>query len=115
MLENFKEEFRPVKVIRYDTGDYDDDGEWIPGGKSEDETEMICRPITPASVKMFPEGTYISEDRRFYGIGKPRYRQKDVIEFEESRFEIKDIQDRSFDGNFTVYFSKRIVKEAKDA
>ena len=114
MLENFKDEFQPVKVVRDSKGQYVG-GEWVPNNDGEVETEMIVRPVTPSSAKMFPDGTYISEDKRFYAIGAPIYAQKDVIVFGNNRYSIKDITDRSFEGNFTIYFSKRIPKDAKNA
>lgn len=115
MLEHFADEMRNVTVIRTSAGTYID-GEWVPpSAPGEEDTTMIVLPVTAASVKIMAEGSYVAGDKRFYAAGAPRYAQKDIIKLGEDRYEIRDIQDRSFEGSFTIYFAKRIVTTTEDA
>ena len=114
MLEHFNEEMRAVTVIRAAAGAYIG-GEWVPSKEPDEDTTMIVLPVTAASVKIMAEGSYVAGDNRFYAAGAPRYAQKDIIKLGEDRYEIRDIQDRSFEGGFTIYFAKRIVTTTEDA
>lgn len=115
MLDNFSpEDFQPVKVTAK-TGRYED-GEWIEETSGEPVIDsMIVLPVTAASIKMMAEGSYIAGDKRFYCEGAPKYKTKAIFETEDTvKYELRDIQDRSIEGNFTVYFCKRIIEGLSD-
>ena len=114
-MEHFDDLQRDVTVLRHNTGSYIG-GEWVAGEPAENETQMAAFPVTAASAKMFPEGTYITEDKRFYHTcTKVEYAQGDVITLDDIQYMIKDIQNRILEGYFVTYFAKRVAKEAADA
>jgi hypothetical protein len=72
---------------------------------------MIAIPITPAQLKHLPEGKYKAGDMRFYSKGSPVYKSDDVITSNGIQYQIGDIMDRSHEGNYTIYYGKRIVEQ----
>jgi len=115
MLEHFAEFERPVTVLRKSAGTYIG-VEWVPAPNPvKEETTMCVLPVTAITMKMMPEGSYTAGDKRFYHTGPRRYDFKDVFISENNTYEVRDIQDRNFEGGFTVYFAKRIVTQTEDA
>jgi hypothetical protein len=110
MLGSFGNEFRTVGVVKKTTAGVYIKGEWVPGDEAEESVEMITIPITPAQLKQLPEGAYQAGDMRFYHKGSAVYEPEDVFIVSNIKYQVRDITDRSFEGNFTIYLAKRIYE-----
>lgn len=107
MLEAFLQNFQDVSVVITQKTR-------VKGESTETQSEpindsMLVMPITPKQLKALPEGSYSTEDKRFYVFGAPEYKEKDIIYHNEVPFRIKDILDRSDDGDFTIYYGKKEI------
>lgn len=99
-------DMRSVLLITKGSGHYEQ-GEWISGHEGTPiELKMVVLPITPKQLKTLPEGVYTSEDKKFYLTGKPVLASDDILKFEDNQYKIGDISDRSFEGNYTIYYGK---------
>jgi len=112
MLEAFQTDMRAVTVVKKTTVGVYKDGEYTPGVETTETAQMVVIPITPAQLKNLPEGAYQAGDMRFYHRGKTVYASGDVFEVGGVRYMIRDVMDRSFEGNFSVYLAKRIYENA---
>ncbi|MBN2157920.1 MAG: hypothetical protein JW807_00890 [Spirochaetes bacterium] len=110
MLDCFAGEFRTVEVAKKAVGTHVD-GEWIPGSSLDETASMIAIPITPAQLKHLPEGKYKAGDMRFYAKGPQIYASNDIITCDGIKYMIGDIMDRSAQGNYTIYYGKRVVEQ----
>lgn len=112
MLEAFGAETRSVAVVKKTTVGVYVDGEYSPGSDAEESVQMIAIPITPAQLKNLPEGAYQAGDMRFYHKGEAMYSAGDVFTVGGVSYKVRDITDRSFEGNFTIYLAKRVYEDA---
>lgn len=108
MLSAFDTEKRTVAIVKKTTVGAYVNGEWVEGSEASDSAEMIAIPITPAQLRHLPEGVYQAGDMRFYHTGEAVYGPGDVFTVSGVNYEVKDIADRSFEGNFTIYLAKRV-------
>jgi len=106
MLAHFNEMKRKVKVCKF-TGGKLVDGEQIQGTKEEIDDEMVAIPITFKSMRNLPDGTYTTQDMKFYAQGEAQYRADDVIIYNDIEYTIRDISDRSLDADATIYYAKK--------
>lgn len=114
MLDNFGDEFKPVEVRQSEVGVLLD-GEWIPGAKQTPETvSMIPIPITPAQLKNLPEGKYTAGDMRFYAKGPAVYKEGTAFVYKGITYKLRDINDRSDHGSYTIYYAKREVEQSTE-
>ena len=107
MVDYFNEMKREVKVTKHADGKLVD-GEWVDGDAAEVIDVMIAIPVTPASLRYLPEGSYTTEDMRFYHDGKTKYKANDVFCLGGVKYKVKDITDRSYEAESIIYYAKRI-------
>lgn len=110
MLEFFHKDFRQVEAIKKDAGRWEQ-GEWHQGSGERLACEMIAVPVTPASSRNLPTGVYVSGDMKFYSEGRPALAAGDIIRIDDVSFRVRDIADRSFAGDFCVYYCKRLYEQ----
>lgn len=106
MLKFFVKYLRTITIIKYGSGNYVD-GEWKSGTQQNQNVKMIAMPITPSQLRNLPEGAYQAGDMRFYAKGGALYNPGDIFVVDGIRYIVRDIMNRQFDGNFTVYYAKR--------
>jgi len=106
MLDTFAGEMRIISVVQATAGAYVD-GEWQESTDDPVDVRMIAIPITPAQLRNLPEGAYQAGDMRFYHRGAPAYQPGDRFIINGITYRVRDITDRSFEGNFTIYLAKR--------
>lgn len=110
MFSYFKDMLRPVSIERAtQAGEYVG-GEWQAAATQTQEDRMVAIPLTPGQLRNMPWGVYTSGDMKFYGEGRPKYEKGDIITFEGIKYVIRDITDRAFEGNFSIYMGKRQEK-----
>lgn len=112
MLNSFAAQTRSVAVVKKTTVGVYVDGEYSPGSETAETAQMITIPITPAQLKNLPEGAYQAGDMRFYHKGEAVYSPGDVFSVGGVDYKVRDITDRSFEGNFTIYLAKRVYEDA---
>ena len=112
MLEAFQSDIRNVTVIKKTTVGVYVEGEYTPGAETTETAQMVVIPITPTQLKNLPEGAYQAGDMRFYHKGRSVYAAGDVFEVGGVRYMVRDVTDRSFEGNFSMYLAKRIYENA---
>jgi hypothetical protein len=112
MIEAFQTDIRYVTVVKKNTVGVYVDGEYMPGAETMHTAQMIIIPITLTQLKNLPEGAYQAGDMRFYYKGRSVYAPGDIFEVDGVRYMVRDIIDRSFEGNFTMYLAKRIYENA---
>lgn len=105
----FKDLVQDAELI--EVGEIDlDDGEIPDNEGSPQAIKIRSFPITHDIIDRFDAGFFNKQDRLFKAqgtVGSPVAKKKDVIVFETNRYQIVDINDRTFDGGYTDYITKR--------
>ncbi len=66
-------------------------------------------PMTAQLLKYFPAGAYTHEDYKFVQIGSGMHETRSVILYNNNQYRIDKVFDRSNEGGFTEYMTKRIT------
>ncbi len=111
MIGNFPEFMRPVAIVKKTSVGVYVGGEWEEGSTEETSAQMVTIPVTPAQLRSLPEGRYQAGDMKFYHSGSPIFQAGDIFTLDDVKYEVKDITDRSFNGDFTLYMGKRIYDQ----
>lgn len=101
---------RSLEVTKLESEGYID-GENTRVFSTPSNIDLATFPLTDKDLRFLPEGVYTVQDRKFYEIGSGTIPLKSQVVFGGSKFEIKSFSDRSFEGNFTKYFAKRITDD----
>jgi len=104
---------QPIAVKRFISEEYID-GENTRVFATSENYNLATFPMTDKDLRFAPEGVYTFEDRKFYQIGSGTIPMKSEITFSGSLYEVKSFSDRSFDGNFTKYFGKKITDDTSN-
>jgi hypothetical protein len=84
------------------------DGEYVETVSSSGTYQMAIVPITAKQLRYLPDGVYDTQDKKFYQIGDGAITEKSTIQITAGDvYRVKDINNRYYDGGFTVYFGKK--------
>lgn len=67
-------------------------------------------PISPGELRFKAESGYNYESRKFYSKASG-ITAKSVIDFQNKKYFVDDIMDRSFEGGYYIYYGKRITDD----
>jgi hypothetical protein len=70
--------------------------------------QLACFPITFKDLKFLPEGVYSLQDYKFYRVGSDLLALNSIVTLDGEQYRILSIEDRTFDGNFSRAYGKRI-------
>ena len=91
-------------------------GEWVPGSAPEPtRTHGIAQPLSPERLRSMPEGAYRTGDQKIWLPADVPVKSEDTIVLEDGRrFQVRDISDREFEGEFLTCYAKQSVERDDD-
>jgi hypothetical protein len=65
-------------------------------------------PMTFKDLQFVGEGNYTMQDKKFYECGSPSISLKSILYHNDESYKVDSLQDRSFEGSFSIYIGKKI-------
>jgi hypothetical protein len=70
--------------------------------------QLACFPITFKDLKILPYEEYSTQDYKFYRVGTDLLELNSIITLDGTEYRVSSLSDRTFDGNFSIYYGKKI-------
>lgn len=99
---------RPVTVKTYTGETVASNGEATGSTMTSSTADFAIIPISQKELQVLPEGLYDKFDRKFYSKTLYDVPNESVFEVGSEKFKVLSRDDRSFEGGFCVYYTKRI-------
>lgn len=99
---------RSVTVKTYTGETVATTGEAADTAMTSSTSDFAIIPISQKELQVLPEGLYDKFDRKFYSKTLYDIPNESVFEVDSQKFKVMSRDDRSYEGGFCVYYTKRI-------